>query len=701
MAPRSHLASPAPVPPRAARNPVVVEGHGHRLTDPYAWMRDPGYPDVTDETILAHLTAENGYFDAVMAPLKGRVEALFEELKGRIKEDDSSVPVRDGDWVYRWRFEAGAQYRQWLRAPAGGGPETVILDEVARALGRDYYRLRDLAVSPDGRLMAWSEDADGSERFAIHLKDLETGEERFGLAENASGVIVWTAGSDAFLYVELTPEQRPFRVRLHRLDGPSDDPVLYEESDPGFFVGLDKTQSRAFILVESGDHVTSEVRLLPADDPTAEAVLVAPRRAGHEYDVDETGGTLFIRTNDRHRDFRLVTAPADDPAEANWAELMPPGGGIYYRGHVAFRDQLVVVGRENGLDRVWLRDHATGEKHAVAFPEDLAACGLGANPEPAISSLRLSYQSMTTPPTVYDYDLADRRLVERKVQEIPSGYDKARFRTERMTARAPDGTAVPVSLVYPADHPRDGSRPLYLYAYGAYGHGLPPYFSTARLSLLERGFAFAIAHVRGGDELGYGWYEAGKGAARMNAFTDFIACAEALIQAGFAAPGRIAIAGGSAGGTLVGTALNLRPDLWGCAAAHVPFVDVLNTMLDDSLPLTPIEWPEWGNPIADSDAFETILAYSPYENVTAQAYPPILATAGLNDPRVTYWEPAKWVARLRALNTGDGPVLLKTNMGAGHGGKSGRFEALEEMAEEYAFVLATLGGGLPAPRPVG
>lgn len=694
MAPRSPFAPERiPEPPRAPRDPVRVERHGVVLADPYAWLRDPGYPDVSDAAILDHLKAENAYFDAVMAPLKPRVDALFEELKGRVKEDDASVPARDGDWLYRWRFEAGAQYRQWLRAPAAGGEETVILDEVARALGRDYYRLGDLAVSPDGRLMAWSEDADGSERYTVHLKNLDTGEETFGLAGNASGGIVWAAGSNAFLYVELTPEHRPFRVRLHRLGGPGgdDDPILYEETDPGFFVGIDRTQSRAFILIESGDHVTSEVRLVPAGDPTATPLIVSPRRAGHEYDVDEAGGTLFIRTNDAHRDFRIVTAPADDPAEANWTELMPPGGGVYYRGHVAFRDQLVVLGRENGLDRVWLRDHESGETHAVAFPEAVAACGLGANPEPAIDSLRLSYQSMTTPPTVYDYDLAANRLRTRKVQEIPSGYDKTRFRTERLEAVAPDGAAVPISLVYPADHPKDGSRPLYLYAYGAYGHGLPPYFSAARLSLLERGFAFAIAHVRGGDELGYGWYEAGKGAARMNAFTDFVACAEALIAAGFAAPGRIAIAGGSAGGTLVGAALNMRPDLWGAAAAHVPFVDVLNTMLDDTLPLTPIEWPEWGNPLEDAEAFRAILAYSPYENVKPQAYPPILATAGLNDPRVTYWEPAKWVARLRELNTADAPVLLKTNMGAGHGGKSGRFEALEEMAEEYAFVLATLG----------
>lgn len=680
-------------PPLAEVKPVTVAHHGVELVDPYAWLRDPGYPAIADTGVLAYLEAENAHANAILEPWRAEIDAMFAELKGRLKEDDSSVPSRDGAYEYWWKFEPGAQYRRWLRQPVAGGAEELLLDEVARAEGRGYYAVRDMDIAPNDRLLAWSEDDDGSERFTIHIRDLATGHEVGRTVTNTSGTVVWTAHSDGFIYVELTPEHRPFRVRLHRLDAAegAEDPILYEEADPSFFVGIGRTQGRGFLTIGCGDHVTTETRIIPTDDPLAVPVVVAPRRAGHRYQLDEAGGDFFILTNDVHADFRVVSAPRHDPAEANWTEVMGPGEGRYYKGLATFKRFLAVQGRENGLDRIWLRDQATGEVHAIRFPEEVASVGLGGNAEADPDRIRIGYQSMITPGTVYDYDPVGRVLETRKVQEIPSGYDKARWRTERLMAKAPDGAEVPMSIVYPADHPRDGSRPLYLYGYGAYGSGLPPYFSTARLSLLERGFAFAIAHIRGGDELGHHWYEAGKGSSRMNTFTDFIACAEELVAQGFGSPGRIAISGGSAGGTLVGVALNLRPDLWGAAAAHVPFVDVLNTMLDSSLPLTPIEWPEWGNPITDRAAFDTILDYSPYDNVTAQDYPPMLVTAGLNDPRVTYWEPAKWVARLRARKTDSNPILFKTHMGAGHGGKSGRYEALEELAEEYVFLVKVLG----------
>lgn len=677
-----------PKPPIAARKPQRSTHHGIELEDPYAWLRDPGYPEVTDPEILGYLKAENAYFEAVMAPRSDLTEAIFEELKGRIKEDDASVPAKDGAFLYHWRFAPGAQYRTWLRKPLDGGAEAVILDEPALAEGQEFFRLRDLEVSPDDRLLAWSADSDGSERFVIHIKDLASEAPVDAPIPNTSGTVAWSADSKTLLYVELNENLRPFRVRAHVLGQTAgEDRILYEEADDGFFVHLGQTQSRAYLVIAAGDHVTSEIRVLPAADPFAEALVIAPREAGHEYDLDHAGELFFIRTNDRHKNFRVVTAAVANPGREHWQELIAPSDRHYLRGLAAFKDLLVVQERIDGLDQIRLRRHDDGEAHYVAFPEATYAAGLGENREFEVESLRLVYESMVTPRTVFDYDLSARRLETRKVQEIPSGYDPARYTSERLLATARDGTEVPISLVMPKDFPRDGSAPLHLYGYGAYGLGMPPGFSTARLSLLERGFAYAIAHIRGGDELGYHWYEAGKLDRRTNTFNDFVDCARHLIAEGYAAEGGISISGGSAGGELMGAVANSDPQLWRAVAAHVPFVDVLNTMLDDSLPLTPMEWPEWGNPIIDKAAFDLIRSYSPYDNVEAQAYPAMLITAGLNDPRVTYWEPAKWAARLRATKTDDNLLLLKTNMGAGHGGKSGRYESLHEVAEEYTFVL--------------
>ena len=677
---------PAPV---ARRKPHSFTRHGVTVEDPWAWLKDPGYPEVKDPEILGYLDAENAYFEAAMSPRAALVETLFEELKGRVKQDDASVPATDGDWLYWWAFRPGEQYRRWYRKPVKGGADELLLDEPALAEGKDYFRLGAMDVSPDGRLLAYSIDDNGSERFTARIRDLSTGALLPDVIPGTLGPLLWTADSKGLLYGLVNENWRIDVAKLHRVGAPvHEDAELYRERDEGFQVRLSRTQSRRFLILSTGDHVTTEVRLLPADDPAAAPLLVSPRQPGREYEVEEHDGALPIRANDTHPNFRIVSASLDAPGE--WSEVIAASDHFYIRGLTAFSDFYVVSGREDGLDQILLRDYAGGQKR-IDFPEASYAAGLGSNAEYAVAKLRLSYQSMVTPPTVYDYHLATGRLETLKVQEIPSGYDASRYATERLTITARDGTKVPVSIVYTRGFAKDGSGPLHLYGYGAYGLAIPPGFSTNRLSLLDRGFAYAIAHIRGGDDLGYRWYLDGKLEKRTNTFNDFVDVAKGLIEAGYARPGRISISGGSAGGELVGAVMNQAPELWGAAVAHVPFVDVLNTMLDESLPLTPGEWPEWGNPITDPEAFALIRGYSPYDNVEARAYPPLLITAGLNDPRVTYWEPAKWAAKLRATKTDANILLLKTNMGAGHGGKSGRFEHLREDAEEQAFILWQLG----------
>ena len=678
-------------PPQAPQKPSVTEHHGVRIEDPWAWLKDPNYPKVETPEILAYLKAENAYFEASLAPQKPLVDQIFAELKGRLKEDDESVPSKDGDYLYHWKFETGGQYRAWYRAKIGGGARELLLDENELAKGLDYFALGSLEVSPNDRLMAYSTDTDGGERFTLRVRDLTTGELLPDEIEETQGGAVWNADSSGFFYTLVNENWRPYVVKYHQLGAdPAADPVIYEESDSGFFVGVGQTQSRAFIVISAADHVTSENYLIPANAPLSAPRLVSARQTNRMYDVDEREGTLFILTNDTHVNFRIATASVERPDV--WSELVAGSDRHYLRDLTAFRDLLVIEERIDGLDQIRVRDYAGGE-HYIQFPESTYAAGVATNAEYEVTKLRLSYESLITPRTVFDYDLGTRTLETLKEQAIPSGYDRSQYDSVRLIATARDGAKVPVSVVFKRDFPRDGSGPLYLYSYGAYGHAVPPGFSSARLSLLDRGFAFAIAHIRGGDDLGYQWYLDGKLDKRENTFRDFVDVAKALIAERFTSAGQIAISGGSAGGTLVGVAANLAPELWRAVIAHVPFVDVLNTMLDDSLPLTPMEWPEWGNPITDATAFETILAYSPYENVTAKNYPAFLITAGLNDPRVTYWEPAKWAAKLRAVKTDSSLLLLKTNMGAGHGGKSGRFERLSEVAEEYAFILKTFGRG--------
>jgi len=679
-------------PPVAARKPYRVTYHGKTIEDPYHWLRDPGYPEVADAEILAYLEAENAYFNAQMEPHQPLIDTLYEELKGRQQLDDASVPYPMGGYLYQWRFRDDAQYRLWLRAPVDE-PEAmqVILDEPALAAEHDYFRLGGFSVSLDGQYLAWSSDTNGSERFTIRVKNLFTGEVLDDCIEQSMGAPVWCQDHATFFYVIVNDNWRPYQVKAHRLGEPTaGDRIVYEEQDESFFVGIGETQSEQYILISAGDHVTSETYIVPADDPEAELRVISPRCSGHEYDVDHREGRFYIRTNDTHKNFRLVTAPQEHPEPEHWETLIDGSDAHYLRGVMCLRDWVIVAERLNGLAQIRIMAD-DGDEHYVQFPEPTYHAVLGANAEYDVHTLRLGYESMVTPHTVYDYDLHTRQLTTRKVQQIPSGYDASQYVTERLTATARDGAQVPVSVVYKKGFEKNGEAPLYLYGYGAYGHAMPPSFSTGRLSLLDRGFAFAIAHIRGGDDLGYHWYEAGKLEQRTNTFNDFVDVAQHLVEQQFTGPGRIAISGGSAGGELMGAVVNQAPALWGAVVAHVPFVDVLNTMLDASLPLTPIEWPEWGNPIEDPDAFALIQSYSPYDQLAPGAYPPMLVTAGLNDPRVTYWESAKYVAKLRHVKTNDHLLLLKTNMGAGHSGRSGRFDSLYEVAEEFAFILVMLG----------
>jgi oligopeptidase B len=683
-------------PPVAAVRPHTSVWHGETLVDPYFWLRDQSYPTVDDPEVLAYVSAENAYFEAHMKPVDALVTTILTELEGRMQQDDASVPVKNGAFEYWWRFDAGAQYRTWLRRPVGGGAEQEILSEPALAQGHDYFRLAGSSVSPDGRLLAYAVDTKGDERFVLRIRDLAAGTDVATVADNSIGVPVWAADSQALAWNETNDNWRSFRVRLHRLGSSAPDAVLYEETtDIGFNVGVQRSQDGRWFILAAGDNVTSEVRLVPTSDPAAVPVLVRARQPGVSYDVDTRGDTLFIRTNDSHVNFRLATAPIASPGD--WTELVAPSDRDYITGLAAFASYLLITGRRDGLDQVRLR-RDDGSETVIPFAGASYTAGPGSNPEPDSPLLRLNYSSMVTPATVFDYDVAAGTLVTRKVQQVPSGYDPGHYATERVTITACDGARVPVSIVYKKGFPRDGSGKLHLYAYGAYGYATPPSFSANRLSLLDRGLAFAIAHIRGGDDLGYQWYLDGKLEQRTNTFNDFVDVARGLNALGWAAPGHISASGGSAGGELMGAIVNSDPELWRAVVAHVPFVDVLNTMLDDSLPLTPGEWSEWGNPIADKAAFELLKSYSPYDNVKAQAYPPLLITAGLHDPRVTYWEPAKWTAKLRATKTDSNILLLKTNIGAGHGGKSGRFSALQETAEEYAFILAQFEASDAAPR---
>jgi len=679
-----------PAPPVAEQRPYSYELHGVTIEDPWHWLRDPKYPEVDDPDVLAYLHAENAYFETWAGKQKALIEQLFEEMKGRIKEDDSSVPIRNGDWLYWWAFKPGAQYRSWYRKRIGGGEDELIFDEPVEAHGGNYFRLGALEVSPDGKLLATLADYDGSERFQLRIRDLSTGKDIETVTTVGIGQPVWTSDSAGIVFTEVNDNWRSYRARYHRLGASADEDItLYEETEElGFSVGIGKSQDKSLIIVSTGDNATSEVRFVSADDPSQPLMLISRRKPNREYHVDAAHGKLWIHTNDDHVNFRIAEADIASPEE--WKTVIAGSDRVYLTGVTPYRDHLAISSRVDGLDQLILRTYAA-EETRIPFEEASYSAFFMGNPEFAPDAYRLGYTSMVTPTTTYDYHPESAALEVLKVQEIPSGYDASQYATERLTIEARDGAKVPVSIVYRKGFDKNGEGKLFLYAYGAYGIAIPPAFNSNRISLLDRGWACAIAHIRGGDDLGYKWFLDGKLTKRTNTFNDFVDVAKGLVAEKFTKPGRIAINGGSAGGGLMGAVVNSNPELWGAAVADVPFVDVLNTMLDDTLPLTPGEWPEWGNPITDKAAFDYIRSYSPYDHVTAQDYPPMLITGGLNDPRVTYWEPAKWAAKLRATKTGDNPLFLKINMGAGHGGKSGRWDKLHEVAETYAFIMTQTG----------
>ncbi len=694
---------PLPFPPRAEKKPIISQHHGVALTDSYAWLRAENWQEVMrDPTVLQpeirnHLEAENAYMEAIMADTKDLQATLYAEMKARIKEDDSSVPSPDGPWEYYSTTITNGQYPRICRRLRGGGPETILLDGNREGEGKAYWALGAMAHTPDHRLLAYAIDDKGSELYTVRVRDMATGQDLQDAITDTRGSLVWAADSIHLFYVKLDENQRPMSAYRHALGQPaSQDVLVYEEADVGFYVGVGQTQSAKYIVIDVHDHQTNEAWLIEADAPCSLPRLVAARRPGHEYSVEHaalpSGDHLIITTNSKDAvDFRVCLAPVATPVEANWTELVPPKAGRLIIETVSLKAHMIRLEREDSLPRIVVRRFSDGAEHAIAFDEEAYGLGMSTGYEFDTTTIRFNYSSMTTPSQVFDYDVETRARILRKTQEVPSGHVIEDYVTKRLFAPARDGELVPVTLLYKRSTPLDGSAPVFLYGYGSYGIAIPASFSTARLSLVDRGFIFAIAHVRGGKDKGYSWYTGGKHKTKLNTFHDFISAGEFLVARGFTGRGRIIANGGSAGGMLMGAVANMTPDLFLGIIADVPFVDVLNTMLDKDLPLTPPEWPEWGNPIESAEDFAIIKSYSPYDNVEAKAYPAMFVFGGLTDPRVTYWEPAKWVAKLRELKTDDNLLILKTNMSAGHGGASGRFEALKELAVDYVFALKLAG----------
>ena len=696
---RSNRPMTSPAPPVPRRDPVVITQLGRTRTDEFAWMKDPDWqkvlrdPSVLKRDIRLHLEAENAYMRQVLAPTEALQETLFREMKGRIREDDASAPEPDGPYAYATRYAAGAQHPLHVRRPRDGGAEEILLDEEAEAKGKPFYSVGAAGHSPDHGLYAWAVDEQGSEIHRIYIRDLAAGKVLASPVESSTGDFCFSPDGAWLFWTWRDDNGRPARIYRRPVRGTAKDDVLvYTERDEGFFIGVRRSASDRYILIPCGNQETSEVLLIPADRPTAAPVPLEPRRDGVLYDLEHWNDRFVIRTNaDGAVDFKLVTAPEASPGRAGWRDLVPHRPGVLIEGILAFRRWLVRLEKADALNRVVIRGQ-DGAEHAVAFDEAAFALDLDPGLEYDTDVLRFIYNSMTTPRSWVDYDMARRTRTVVKTQDVPSGHDPARYETRRLNARAADGTEVPVFVLMRKGQKLDGSAPLFLYGYGSYGISQEASFSIRALSLVDRGWIWARACVRGGSEKGWGWFLDGRRERKMNTFTDFIACAEHLHAQGYGRPSNTVGCGGSAGGLLMGAVANLRPDLFAGIIAAVPFVDVLNTMSDDSLPLTPPEWPEWGNPLTDPAAYDRITAYSPYDNIAARPYPAVLATGGLSDPRVTYWEPAKWVARLRPASTSGRPVLLKMNMEAGHAGASGRFDDLKETALEYAFALFAVDG---------
>ena len=675
--------SPIRVPRSAKRVPHVSVVHGERRVDDYHWMRKKASPSVR-----AYLRAENTYTAAMMKPSGAMQKNLYKEMLARIKETDTDVPYREGAYYYYSRTEKGKQYRIFCRKQ--GSPdasEAVILDVNRLAQGHKFYSVGAVEISPDGNLLAHSSDTSGFREYTLHLKDLRNGKSLSDRIEKVRSV-AWASDNRTLFYVREDGTKRAYRLYRH-LVGSKDDQLIYEEADARFSLSVARSRSRAYLYLTSHSATTSEVRYLPADAPASVWKLVAPRRPEHEYYVDHGHGLFYIVTNDKGRNFRLVTVPVEEPSPGNWEEKIPHRAEVMLEGVDVFARHLVAHERTGGFPRLRVMRLADGESHDIAMPEPVYSVGGGANFEFDTDVFRFHYDSYVTPDTEYDYHLDGRERKMLKQREV-RGYEPAKYRSELHYSVAPDGARVPISLVYRIDRRADAAQPLLLYGYGAYGYPLDVDFSSARLSLLDRGVIFAVAHVRGGGEMGKRWHDEGRMLKKMNTFTDFISCAEHLIGEHYTDPGKLVIQGGSAGGLLVGAVTNFRPELFRAVVADVPFVDVINTMLDDRLPLTTGEYEEWGNP-KDKVYYDYMKSYSPYDNLAAKDYPAMLVETSLNDSQVMYWEPAKYVARLRRLKTDRNPLLLRVNMDAGHGGASGRYEFLREIAFTYAFVLGVLG----------
>ena len=677
--------------------------------DPYAWLKDENWaqvmrdPQSLEPRIRSWLEAHNEATAQAMARTEALQEQLFSEFRGRIEEDDVSVPLPDGPHEYYRRYRCGGQHPIYCRRPRGGGEEHTLLDGDEEAEGLDYFRIGAFEHSPDHRHAAYSLDRNGSEIYVLRIRDLDSGVELPDTLPDAAGPVVWASDGVHLFYSVLDAHHRPVKVRLHRLGtDAAEDALVYEEADPGFFVGVGSTSSRRFVVVDSHDHTTSEVRLIDAERPRGPARLVAGRERDVEYHVDHHRDRLLILTNAAGaEDFKIVEAPLAHPQRQHWKDLVSHRPGRLILDLAVYRDHAVRMEREDALPRIVISNFDGGGEHTIAIEEEAYHLSLLHGYEFDTRTIHYSSSTPAAPARTWRYEMRGRERALVKEQQVPSGHDPAAYVTRRLFADSHDGARVPITVLHRRETPLDGSAPLLLYGYGSYGLSIPASFQITPLSLVDRGFVYAIAHVRGGKECGYRWYREGKLGRKTNTFRDFIAAGEHLAEQGYTRRGRIACHGGSAGGLLVGAAINLRPSLFKAAVAEVPFVDVLNTMCDDSLPLTPPEWPEWGNPIADRDAYEYIGSYSPYDNIEAKAYPHVLATAGLTDPRVGYWEPAKWVARLAATKTDEHLLLLKTHMGAGHGGAAGRFERLKENAFAFAFVLLAFGETESGTPPLG
>lgn len=682
--------------PLAAKKKHKTEFHGVTLHDDYHWLRADNWqeamrePEKLPADIKSYLQSENDYFEAAMADTTKLQEDLIAEMRARIKEDDNSVPVKYGPYAYSWKYIEGGEHPIRIRTPRDGGAEEVLIDINKEADGKDYFEVGFVDEDPSHRVLAWSRDTSGAEYYALTFRDLDTGKDRDVEIKDV-GSATW-ADETTLFYSRVDENHRPSKVFRHRLGtDPENDTLVYEEKDARFYCGVGKTRSDAFIIISAGMNDQDELRIIPMNDLEAEPKLIQARQDGLEYSLEHQGDRFLIHTNaDGAVDFKIVEAPVDAPSMENWKDFIPHENGRMIISCSAYKDWVIWMERENALPKICFMGK-DGKTNEISMAEEAYALGVAPSPEFDTNMFRYTYSSPTTPSQVYDYDLKSGKRTFLKQSEIPSGHNSEDYVARRITAKSHDGAEVPITILHHKDTPLDGSAPCLLYGYGSYGMSMPSGFSANRLSIVDRGFVYAVSHVRGGEEKGRQWYEDAKFSKKPNSFHDFIASGETLSEQNFTSRGNIVIMGGSAGGLLVGACANMAPELFAGVIADVPFVDVLNTILDDTLPLTPGEWSQWGNPIESKQAFDDIASYSPYDKVERKDYPAMLVTAGVSDPRVTYWEPAKWVAKLREYKTDDNILLLRTNMTSGHFGKSGRFAALEDAARSYAFALKAVG----------